>query len=71
MTTLETKPIAFFFRPLSPPLGVAAGRAGTSGMGAVALSIRCDGTAYRPMRTSGRCPNLARLVWTFRTRLGL
>jgi hypothetical protein len=38
MTTLETKPIAFFFSPLSPPLG--PGPAELGGAGTAALSMR-------------------------------
>jgi hypothetical protein len=39
MTTLEAKPMAFFFSPFSPLLGTPTPVAGASALGTAALSI--------------------------------
>ena len=59
MTTLEAKPIAFFFRPFSPLLGTPTPVAGASVLGTAALSIRA------PLLF--RCAKRQRSSWTLRS----
>ena len=54
MTTLEAKPMAFFFSPFSPLLGTRAPVAGASVPGTAALSIRLLSCSRRDMRTAVR-----------------
>ena len=75
MTTLETNPIAFFFRPLSPT--ARAGSGAGVGAGTAALSIRsplvpdATGTALSDGKprpgASGECPKSTAVACTLCT----